>query len=117
MVAQTNQAKTERTKKFPRADAFFRYRDRAKGDPNLSENDGSRRRTTSIEGIDMVSQMILEMESQIKYTESIRDFVKDFRDQKITLKEFLAGPGRVEEEMEEMLKMMLGQLLGIKIER
>ena len=69
------------------------------------------------EGIDMVSQMILEMESQIKYTESIRDFVKDFRDQKITLKEFLAGPGRVEEEMEEMLEMMLGQLLGIKIER
>lgn len=68
------------------------------------------------EGIDMVSQMILEMESQIKDTESIRDFVKDFRNQKITLKEFLAGPGRVEEEMEEMLEMMLGQLLGIKIE-
>ena len=71
------------------------------------------------EEIDMVSEMVKEMESQIEYIESIRDFVRDFRDKKITLKEFLAGPAIVEEEeeeeMEEMLEMMLGQLLGIKI--
>ena len=42
--------------------------------------------------------------------------MKDFRDKKITLKEFLRRPAIVkEEEMEEMLEMMLGKLLGIKM--
>lgn len=68
------------------------------------------------EEIDMVLEIVKEMESQIEYIENIRDFVRDFRDKKITLKEFLAGPVTVEEEeMEETLEMMLGQLLGISI--
>ena len=60
--------------------------------------------------------MILELESQVKHIESIRNFVRDFRDRKITIKEFLGGPVAtpVPEEAEEILEMMLGQLLGIK---
>ena len=60
--------------------------------------------------------MSLELESQVKYIEKIRNFVRDFRDRKITLKEFLRGPvsASVPEEAEEILAMMLGQLLGIK---
>jgi hypothetical protein len=42
--------------------------------------------------------------------------VRDFRDRKITIKEFLRGPvaSKNPEEAEEMLEMMLGQLLGVK---
>ena len=68
------------------------------------------------QGIDAVAEMILELESQVKHVESIRNFVRDFRDRKITIKEFLRGPvgAPVPEEAEEILEMMLGQLLGIK---
>ena len=64
------------------------------------------------QGIDAVAEMILELESQVQHVENIRNFVRDFRDGKITIKEFLRGP--VSEEAEEILEMMLGQLLGIK---
>ena len=68
------------------------------------------------QGIDAVAEMILELESQVKHIESIRNFVRDFRDRKITIKEFLRGPvgAPVPEEAEEILEMLLGQLLGIK---
>ncbi len=68
------------------------------------------------QGIDAVAEMILELESQVKHVESIRNFVRDFRDRKITIKEFLRGPvgTPVPEEAEEILEMLLGQLLGIK---
>ena len=56
---------------------------------------------------------ILEEKHQwlLKQIEKIRNFVRDFRDKKITIKEFLRGPMHDE----EMLEMMLGQLLGVKI--
>ena len=68
------------------------------------------------QGIDAVAEMILELESQVKKIERIRNFVRDFRDRKITIKEFLGGPigTPVPEEAEEILEMLLGQLLGIK---
>ncbi len=62
------------------------------------------------QGIDAVAEMILELESQVKQIKNIRNFVQDFRDKKITIKEFLKGPM----PDEEMLEMMLGQLLGVK---
>lgn len=68
------------------------------------------------QGIDAVAEMILELESQIKHIENIRNFVRDFRNRKITIKEFLRGPvaASAPEEAEEILEMMLGQLLGIQ---
>lgn len=55
-----------------------------------------------------------ELEEQVKPIESIRDFVKDFRDKKITISEFLKGPGGSVKE-EEILEMMLEELLGVRI--
>ena len=53
--------------------------------------------------------------SIVKQIENIRNFVQNFRDKKITIKEFLRGPVHDEEIPEiEMLEMMLGQLLGVK---
>ncbi len=62
------------------------------------------------QGIDAVAEMILELESQVQQIENIRNFVRDFRDNKITIQEFLKGPM----PDEEMLEMMLSQLLGVK---
>lgn len=64
------------------------------------------------QGIDAVAEMILELESQVKHIENIRNFVRDFRDRKITIKEFLRGPvgAAVPEEAEEILEMILAQL-------
>ncbi len=62
------------------------------------------------QGIDAVAEMILELEAQVKQIENIRNFVRDFRDKKTTIKEFLKGPM----PDDEILEMMLGQLLGIQ---
>lgn len=68
------------------------------------------------QGIDAIAEIILELESQVKQIENIRNFVQNFRDKKITIKEFLRGPVHDEEIPEiEMLEMMLGQLLGVKL--
>ncbi|MEO1763232.1 MAG: J domain-containing protein, partial [Cyanobacteria bacterium J06629_18] len=44
------------------------------------------------EGIDPISQTVEQIESEIEVISSICNFVKDFRDKKITIKDFLAGP-------------------------
>ncbi|MDJ0695493.1 molecular chaperone DnaJ [Mastigocoleus sp. MO_188.B34] len=61
-------------------------------------------------GINPVSQMLEEVESEITIIASIRDFVKDFSKNKMTIKDFLQGPevmhqisrGMIEEMIEEM---------------
>ena len=62
------------------------------------------------EGIDPISQTVEQVESEIEVISSICNFVKDFRDKKITIKQFLGGPpilqqrnqGIVDEIFEEM---------------
>ena len=69
------------------------------------------------EGIDPIGEMLFSIEFQVKQIENIRNFVQDFRDKKIPIKEFLKGPTptrKAEEVPEEILEMMLGELLGIK---
>jgi hypothetical protein len=65
-------------------------------------------------GIDPIAQMIEQVESEIKVIIDLRNFIKDFRDQKITIKEFLQGPvafRKTDEEMaEDFLKEMFGDL-------
>ena len=68
------------------------------------------------DGIDPIEQMLEEMKLQVQSTEKIYNFVRDFRDKKITVKEFLRGPvrmGRSPEEMEDILDQLLEQLRGI----
>ncbi|MEA5511016.1 molecular chaperone DnaJ [Crocosphaera sp. UHCC 0190] len=71
------------------------------------------------EGLDAVGEMLSEMEAQVKTVEEIRDFVRNFRDKKITIKDFLKGPTsltpKTKEDPEEMLEMLLEELLGLRI--
>lgn len=49
------------------------------------------------DGIDLVEQMVTEVTLHLQELEKMRDFVRDFRDQKITINKFLAGPPGKEE--------------------
>jgi len=66
------------------------------------------------DGIDPIEQMLEEMKLQVQSTEKIYNFVRDFRDKKITVKEFLRGPagnmGSGSEEMEEIFEQLLEEL-------
>ncbi|MDJ0673974.1 MAG: molecular chaperone DnaJ [Calothrix sp. MO_167.B42] len=65
-------------------------------------------------GIDPIKQMLAQVEAEVQVISSIRDFVKDFRERKMTIKEFLQGPqamGQMSREaMEDLLSEMLGDL-------
>ncbi|MEH2224244.1 J domain-containing protein [Nostoc sp.] len=72
-------------------------------------------RKAAKKGIDAMTAIVETMESQINVVSEIRDFVKDFREQKITIKEFLAGPTPLhsldEETIEDILEQMLSELM------
>ena len=63
---------------------------------------------------DPIEEMLAVAEAQIQGVEKIRNFVRDFRDKKMTVKEFLRGPAgltpKSAEEMEEILDNLLSQL-------
>ncbi|MFN6566384.1 J domain-containing protein [Dendronalium sp. ChiSLP03b] len=65
-------------------------------------------------GIDPMDQMLKQVEAQIQVISSIRNFVQDFREQKITIKEFLRGPEVLRslnrEIMEDLLEQMFDEL-------
>ncbi|MEB3359307.1 MAG: J domain-containing protein [Synechococcales bacterium] len=67
-------------------------------------------RRASREGIDFVEELLADSEMELESLRRIRDFVKDFRDRKITLKDFLAGPksNRTPEDMLAELEDLLG---------
>jgi chaperonin cofactor prefoldin len=72
-------------------------------------------RKAAKKGIDAMTAIVETMESQINVVSGIRDFVKHFREQKITIKEFLAGPTPLhsldEEIIEDILEQMLSELM------
>jgi len=67
------------------------------------------RRATK-EGFDPIADVVEEAESQLEAITTIRDFVRDFRDKKITIQEFLEGPDLgisiTEEDLEAILEEM-----------
>ncbi|AKG23874.1 J domain-containing protein [Calothrix sp. 336/3] len=63
-------------------------------------------------GFDPVSQMLEQLESQISIISDIRNFVKDFHDEKITIKEFIAGPQALETDEEEILSDLLEEMMA-----
>ena len=72
-------------------------------------------RAAKKQGVDAVAEMVSELKAELQSLENIRDFVRDFRDKKITIKQFLAGPDSNDNiPEEEILEMILGQLLGVK---
>ncbi len=71
-------------------------------------------RAAKKQGLDAVAEMVSELKFQLQLIENIRNFVRDFRDKKLTIKEFLAGPvstNTISEE--EFLEMLLGKLLTV----
>ncbi|MEJ1934137.1 molecular chaperone DnaJ, partial [Nostoc sp. NIES-2111] len=60
------------------------------------------------------------IEVQINLVSEIRDFVERFKNQKITIKEFLNGPESLyslkQEMMEDLLEQMLSELDGIELD-
>jgi chaperonin cofactor prefoldin len=76
-------------------------------------------RKASKQGIDAIEQMLETLETQINIVSQIRDFVQEFKEQKITIKEFLGGPAVLhslnQETMEDLLEQMLSELDGVVI--
>ncbi|MEO0988374.1 MAG: molecular chaperone DnaJ [Cyanobacteria bacterium J06639_14] len=69
-------------------------------------------RKAAKEGIDFTEELLLDTEGELAYLEKIRNFVRDFRDRKITLKAFLAGP---RPDHPDELMAMMEQMFGISI--
>lgn len=61
-------------------------------------------------GIDPISMMLKQVESEIEVISSIRDFVKNFKEQKMTIKEFLRGPAVLRQMNREMAEDMLERM-------
>lgn len=63
-------------------------------------------------GEDLIEASIEDGKAEIEALEGIRDFVKDFRDKKITLAQFLQGPVSVDPNSQEELEQLLDELFS-----
>ena len=73
------------------------------------------------EGFDPIQEMIGDAQNHIQEVEELYQFVADFRDKKITIKDFLKGPNfgkpiAIEEEMQEIMEDLFSQLERIHFE-
>jgi hypothetical protein len=64
------------------------------------------------QGVDCIELMVETMKSQTKIVAEIRDFVKDFKDKKITIKEFLAGPESLRSMQQDMMEELMEKIMG-----
>jgi len=64
------------------------------------------------EKIDPIAQMVEQVESEIKVISSICEFVRDFRDKKVTIKEFIAGPPILRQRNQEMIDNFFEEMFG-----
>lgn len=69
-------------------------------------------RKAAKQGIDMMIEVEEEIESQVQVVVEIRDFVKNFCDKKITIKEFLEGPESLRSMKRKMMEIMLEEMFG-----
>jgi methyl-accepting chemotaxis protein len=63
------------------------------------------------QGVDCIEVMVETMQNQTKIVAEIRDFVKDFKDKKMTIKEFLAGPESLRSMQEEMMEELMEKMM------
>ncbi|MFB2834304.1 J domain-containing protein [Floridanema evergladense] len=66
-------------------------------------------------GIDPIELLMEGMEEKVEIMEEIKNFVMEFRDKKITIKEFLKGPSCLEELNRSMQERMIEELLEMGI--
>ncbi|GAA6618811.1 J domain-containing protein [Scytonema sp. NUACC26] len=67
-------------------------------------------RKANREGIDPVGQMIEQVESELEIISDIRNFVKDFQEEKISVREFLCGPPFLRQRNQEIMEDLLDQM-------
>jgi predicted nucleic acid-binding Zn-ribbon protein len=64
-------------------------------------------------GVDPIGEMVAETESQIEVVAEVHQFVSDFRDKKMTIKDFMKGPAVFQQMQtvspEELLMELFGQ--------
>jgi len=63
------------------------------------------------QGIDCIELMLETVQSQTKIVTEIRDFVQDFKDKKITIKEFLAGPESLRSIQQDMMEELMEKMM------
>jgi hypothetical protein len=63
-------------------------------------------------GFDLVSTMLKQVEASVKFGEEVRDFVRDFHQNKMTIQEFLRGPEVLRRKSMDMMEKLLEELLG-----
>jgi hypothetical protein len=64
------------------------------------------------QGVDCIELMLETIQSQTKIVAEIRDFVQSFKDKKITIKEFLAGPESLRSMQEDMMEELMEKIMG-----
>lgn len=64
-------------------------------------------------GIDPLAQMLAQVEQEMQLIEEIRDFVKNFRDKKMTIKDFLRGPACLVSMSQSIQEKILEEMFGI----
>lgn len=63
-------------------------------------------------GIDILAEIDKELEAKVKFASEIRDFIQEFREQKMTIKEFLKGQPVLREMHQKMMEEMLAEMFG-----
>ncbi len=64
------------------------------------------------QGLDPIGEMLQEIKAQVEEIAEIRDFVRDFKDKKLTIKRFLQGPSVMEPDFPEDLEDIIEQIMG-----
>lgn len=64
------------------------------------------------QGFDPIEEIIGDAERHLKELENVRNFVADFRDKKITIKDFLKGPSTANRPSEAELQEMMEELIA-----
>ncbi|HAZ49397.1 MAG TPA: molecular chaperone DnaJ [Cyanobacteria bacterium UBA11369] len=64
------------------------------------------------QGIEPIEQILDEMEHQIHVVSQIRNFVRDFKQQKISIQEFMQGPPVLNRTQEEIIEDLYEQMFG-----
>ena len=67
------------------------------------------------QGIDAIAEMLAEVEAEMKTIASIRNFVRDFRDRKLTIKDFLKGPIELRDTSQELIEDLFEEMFGVPI--
>jgi hypothetical protein len=63
------------------------------------------------EKVDAIAEILDDLEQQVSLIKEVRDFVRDFRDKKITVKTFLEGPESFHRTKEDLMEELLEQIL------